>query len=106
MKNLIIESQHISVTDSIKNHINSKLKKKISKYSDLLVGNFLFTIKVDNNTFIAECKTHIKDSQIFSSNKTGNMYQSIDNTIDDIANQIQKKKDLLKNHKTLKKVYY
>ncbi len=93
---LNLSGQHIEITDSLRDHVNSKFEK-LTRHFDHMT-NIHVVLSVEKQRQKAEATVHASGADLFASDENENMYTAIEQLISKLDRQIIKHKDKIKNH--------
>ena len=93
---LNLSGQHVEITDSLRDHVNSKLER-LTRHFDHMT-NVHVILSVEKNRQKAEATIHVSGADLFASDENEDMYTAIDSLISKLDRQIIKHKDKIKNH--------
>jgi len=93
---LNLSGQHIEITDSLRDHVNSKLEK-LTRHFDKM-SNVHVILSVEKDRQKAEATVHVSGADLFASDENQNMYTAIEHLVAKLDRQIIKHKDKIKNH--------
>ncbi len=74
---LNLTGQHIEITDSLRDHVNSKCEKLTRHFNQMT--NVHVILSVEKQRQKAEATIHASGAELFASDESENMYTSIDN---------------------------
>jgi len=93
---LNLSGQHVEITDSLRDHVNSKLER-LTRHFDHMT-NVHVILSIEKNRQKAEATIHVSGADLFASDENEDMYAAIDSLINKLDRQIIKHKDKIKNH--------
>lgn len=94
--NLTISGHHVSITESIRGHVNAKLER-ISRHFDHVIDvNVILTVEKLRQK--AEVTVHVRGKEIFVENEHQDLYVAIDQMAETLDRSILKYKDKLRSH--------
>lgn len=96
---ITITGRHVSVTEAMRSHAEKKVYSLNFDYPKVIDAKVLLDVEKDRHKaeIILHCANHIV---IEADSTTGNMYTSIDETIQKVARQMRKQKTrMLKSHR-------
>lgn len=88
---LTIKGTNVEVTDSLREHIEKRLKK-LQKYSDSIISVDV-TCSTERNWHNVEISLHISAAVFRAEDKSDDMYVSVDGAVDKLEKQLKKQKD-------------
>lgn len=91
-----ITGQHLDITDSLRDYINSKMEK-LERHFDKMT-NVHVILTVEKLRMLAEATIHINGADLFANAENEDMYASIDALIDKLDRQLLKHKEKRSNH--------
>ena len=97
---LEIKGHDVEVTEALRNHINNKIVQHIGKkFNNITTVHVTLTVAKKFQQK-AEAEIHLAGTSkpLFASSESADMYASIDLLSDKITRQVQKHKEMLKNH--------
>jgi putative sigma-54 modulation protein len=93
---LNLTGQHVDITDSLRDHVNSKFEKLKRHFDHMTNVHVILSIEKDRQK--AEATVHAGGAELFASDEGQNMYAAIDSLIAKLDRQIIKHKDKIKDH--------
>ena len=93
---LNLSGQHVEITDSLRDYVNSKLER-LTRHFDHMT-NVHVILSVEKNRQKAEATIHVSGADLFASDENEDMYAAIDSLINKLDRQIIKHKDKIKDH--------
>ncbi len=93
---LNLSGQHIEITDSLRDHVNSKLEKLTRHFDHMTNVHVILSVEKDRQK--AEATVHVSGADLFASDENENMYTAIEHLVAKLDRQIIKHKDKIKNH--------
>lgn len=98
--NIIITGNHLTVTESIKNHTTAAFSSLLENY-DFIVSTNINLSKTNNksNPHKADALLVVKGKEIFASAEGEDMYSVIESLVSKISVQLKKYKEKNKTHK-------
>ena len=95
--NIVIEARHMEVTDSLRQHIESKAEK-LPKYYDNL-HSIEITLDMEADKPLTEIVVHGgRKSTFVAKARNEDMYACVDQCIHKIAEQLRRHKDRVRGH--------
>jgi putative sigma-54 modulation protein len=94
---LNVSGHHIDVTDSLRNHVATKMEK-LERHFDRIT-NMSVILSVEKQRQKAESTIHISGGEIFAEAEHDDLYTAIDMLADKLDRQLIKKKEKTKDHK-------
>lgn len=92
-----ITGRHVTVTDNIKAHINEKLERCLGMFSR--IENVHMILDMEKHDYVVElvlqAANHIR---ISSTEKSENMYDAIDRSVEHAERQMRKQSDRVQDH--------
>jgi putative sigma-54 modulation protein len=95
-----ITFRNMFATDALRNHVQEKLDKVVSKYLDK-VTEVHVTLSLERYLHHADINLHAGHFHVRGKDKCEDMYASIDMAVDKIERQLKKYKERLKSHRPL-----
>lgn len=93
---LNLSGQHVEITDSLRDYVNSKLER-LTRHFDHMT-NVHVILSVEKTRQKAEATIHVSGADLFASDENEDMYTAIDALISKLDRQIIKHKDKIKDH--------
>ncbi|GAC1338087.1 MAG: ribosome-associated translation inhibitor RaiA [Myxococcales bacterium] len=93
-----ITFRNMFATDALRNHVQDKLEKVVSKYLDK-VTEVHVTLSLERYLHHADINLHAGHFHVRGKDKCEDMYASIDMAVDKIERQLKKYKERLKSHR-------
>jgi putative sigma-54 modulation protein len=93
-----ITFRNMFATDALRSHVNEKLAKVVDKYLDKVTEAHV-TLSLERYLHHADINLHAGQFHVRGTEKSEDMYASIDLACDKIERQLKKYKDRLKNHR-------
>jgi len=93
---LNLSGQHIEITDSLRDHVNSKFEKLTRHFDHMTNVHVILTVEKQRQK--AEATVHVSGADLFASDENENMYTAIEHLVAKLDRQIIKHKDKIKNH--------
>jgi putative sigma-54 modulation protein len=93
---LSLSGQHIEITDSLREHVKSKLEKLTRHFDHMTNVHVVLSVEKDRQK--AEATVHVSGADLFASDENENMYTAIEHLVAKLDRQIIKHKDKIKNH--------
>jgi putative sigma-54 modulation protein len=93
---LSLSGQHIEITDSLRDHVKSKLEKLTRHFDHMTNVHVVLSVEKDRQK--AEATIHVSGADLFASDENENMYTAIEHLVAKLDRQIIKHKDKIKNH--------
>ena len=92
-----ITGRHVNVTDNIKAHIDDKLERSLGMFPRIESVRVILAVEKHNNVseIIIQAANHIR---ISSTEKSENMYDAIDRSIEHAERQLRKQRDKVQDH--------
>lgn len=92
-----ITGRHVTVTDNIKAHLNEKLERSIGVFPRVESVHVVLDVEKHNNIseIIVQAADHIR---ITATEKSENLYDAIDRSIEHAERQLRKQRDKVQNH--------
>lgn len=94
--NLNLSGHHVTITPSIRGHVNSKLER-IARHFDHVI-NVNVILSVEKLRQKAEATVHVRGKEIFVENEDQDLYTAIDMMAEKLDRSILKYKDKLRAH--------
>ena len=94
--NFHYSSHNISLTDSLKDHLEDRLIK-LQKHFDRIVDIHV-DVKIEKKNHIAEATIHINGGTLFAKADSHDMYETFNNLTRKLDQQILKHKEKLTDH--------
>ena len=95
--NIVIEARHMEVTNSLRQHVESKAEK-LPKYYDN-IHSIEITLDLEADQPMTEIVVHGgKKSTFVASARNEDMYACIDQCVHKITEQLRRHKDRVRNH--------
>lgn len=93
---LNISGHHVEITDALKIHAQSKLKKIKQHFNQVM--NIHMVLEVDKNIQKAEATLHISGHDLFARAEGDDMYHSINELAKKLDAQVAKYKEKMQKH--------
>jgi len=93
---LNLSGKHVEITDSLREHVNSKFGKLKRHFDQLTNVHVILTVEKERQK--AEATVHASGAELFASDENENMYTAIEHLVAKLDRQIIKHKDKMKNH--------
>lgn len=93
---LSVTGQHLDVTESLRDHITSKMEK-LERHFDKMT-NVHAILSVEKLRMKAEATIHINGANLFANAENEDMYAAIDALIDKLDRQLIKHKEKRSDH--------
>ena len=93
---LNVSGHHVDVTDSLREYVESKIKKTVRHFD--LVSNVQCILTVEKLRHKAEATVHVNGGTIYADNTEGDMYAAIDGLVDKLERRVRKYKEKLVDH--------
>ena len=92
-----ITGRHVNVTDNIKAHIDDKLERSLAMFPRIESVRVILALEKHNNVaeIVVQASSHIRVS---STEKSENMYDAIDRSIEHAERQLRKHRDKVQDH--------
>jgi putative sigma-54 modulation protein len=94
--NLTVSGHHVTVTESIRNHLESKLSKVTRHFDHVIDVNVI--LSVEKLVQKAEVTVHIRGKDIFVESSDTDLYVAIDSLVDKLDRRVLKHKDSVSAH--------
>lgn len=94
---VMITGRHVAVTPALRRYIETRMKR-LERFGGKL-GNAQVVVGVEKYRHIAEASLNLNGVPIQGKVSTNEMYASVDQLIDKISRQVQKRKEKLADHK-------
>ena len=92
-----ITGRHVTVTDNIKAHLNEKLERCLGMFPRIETVHVI--LDMENRDYVAEiviqAANHIR---ISSTEKSENLYDAIDRSLEHTERQLRKQRDKIQDH--------
>ena len=92
-----VTGHHIEVTDSLKDHVESKFEKLERHFDNVTDVHVILTVEKLNQK--AEATVQISGAKLFAEDTQEDMYVAIDNLVDKLDRQIIKHKEKTGSHR-------
>ncbi len=99
---LNVSGHHLEVTDSLREYVESKMKKTARHFD--LVSDVQCILTVEKLRHKAEATVHVNGGTIYADNTEGDMYAAIDGLVDKLERRVRKYKEKLVDHHAKDKV--
>jgi putative sigma-54 modulation protein len=99
--NLTISGHHLEVTQALRNYVTTKLDRITRHFDQVVDIKVLLTIekqKEKERRQRAECKIHVKGSDMFAESSHEDLYAALDELVDKLDRQVGKHKTRLQDH--------
>lgn len=92
-----ITGRHVKVTDNVKNHVNEKLERCMGTFPRIESIRVVLDMEKHDNVseIIVQAADHIR---ISSTEKSENLYDAIDRSIEHAERQMRRQRDKMKEH--------
>ena len=92
-----ITGRHVTVTDNIKTHINEKLERSIGVFPRVEAIHVILDEEKHNKVseIVVQAADHIR---LTATDKSENLYDAIDRSIEHVERQLRKLRDKVLNH--------
>lgn len=94
---IIVTGNHIDVTDSLRNYVNSKFEKLERHFEQ--VSNIHVVLSVEKQRQKVEANLHLPNKDVHAEVEHEDMYAAIDALIDKLDRQVVKHKEKNAHHK-------
>ena len=94
--NINITGHHIDITAAIRDYVQSKLDRVISRYDNVTSTHVI--LSVDKLQQKAEVTLHVRGKDIYADSSEADLYAAIDNLVDKLDRQMVKHKEKISNH--------
>lgn len=94
--NLTVSGHHVTVTESIRNYLESKLSKVTRHFDHVIDVNVI--LSVQKLVQKAEVTVHVRGKDIFVESSDTDLYVAIDSLVDKLDRRILKHKDSVRAH--------
>lgn len=92
-----ITGRHVTVTDNVKDHINDKLERSIGMFPR--VESVHVILEVEKHDQVSEVVIQASDHiRITAKEKSENLYDAIDRSIEHAERQLRKQRDKSQDH--------
>ena len=92
-----ITGRHVTVTDNVKAHLNEKLERCLGMFPR--IESVHVVLDMENRDYVAEivvqAANHIR---ISSTEKSENLYDAIDRSLEHAERQLRKQRDKIQDH--------
>jgi len=92
-----ITGRHVNVTDNIKDHVNGKLERCLEIFPR--IENVHVILDMEKRDYVSElviqAANHIR---VTSTEKSENMYDAIDRSVEHAERQMRKQRDKIQDH--------
>ena len=92
-----VTGHHIEVTESLKDHVESKFEKLERHFDNVTDVHVILTVEKLNQK--AEATVQISGAKLFAEDTQEDMYVAIDNLVDKLDRQIMKHKEKNASHR-------
>jgi putative sigma-54 modulation protein len=99
--NLTISGHHLEVTPALRSYVTSKLDRIMRHFDQVVDVKVLLSVenlKEKESRQRAECKIHVKGSDMFAESAHSDLYAAVDELVDKLDRQVVRHKDRLQNH--------
>jgi putative sigma-54 modulation protein len=92
-----ITGRHVNVTDNVKAHIDEKLERSLGIFPRIETVHVILDMEKRNyvSEVVVQAANHIR---ISATEKSENMYDSIDRAIEHAERQLRKQRDKVQDH--------
>ena len=92
-----ITGRHVTVTDNIKAHLDEKIERSIGVFPRVESVHVILDVEKHNNVseIIVQASDHIR---ITATEKSENLFDAIDRSIEHAERQLRKQRDKVQNH--------
>ena len=95
--NIEITTQHVELTDALRDHVEKKLSKlDVHMHT---ISTVHVTLKIENHDQIAEVRAVVPGNQFLAEASSEDLYKSIDLVEDKLVKQLTKHKEKLTDHR-------
>lgn len=91
-----VTGQHLDITDSLRDYVNTKLAK-LERHIDTVTNGHV-VLSVEKLRQKAEATIHINGANLFAEAEDENMYAAIDALTDKLDRQVKKHKEKRSDH--------
>ncbi len=95
---ITISGRHLTVTDAMKQHVESKLNPVIEAAPHLKITSAKVILEMEKSRCKAEIVLNMKHHDMEAVSETYDMYQAIDMSVEKIDTQIRKLIDKVQDH--------
>ena len=99
--NLTISGHHLEVTPALRTYVTSKLDRITRHFDQVVDVKVILTVekqKEKERRQQAECNIHVKGSDMFAKCAHADLYAAVDALADNLYRQVERHKQLVKNH--------
>jgi len=93
---LNLTGQHIDITDSLRNYIESKFERLQRHFDNMTNTHVILTVEKERQK--AEATINANRGRLFAEAEHKDMYAAIDSLIDKLDRQVKKHKEKLTDH--------
>ena len=93
---LNVSGHHVEVTDSLRDYVETKIKK-VERHFDM-VSDVNCILTVEKLRHKAEATVHVNGGTIYADNIEEDMYAAIDGLVDKLDRRVRKHKEKLVDH--------
>ena len=92
-----ITGRHITVTDNVKDHINEKLERCLDMFPRIETVRVILDMEKRDyvSEIVVQAANHIR---VTSTEKSENMYDAIDRSVEHAERQLRKQRDKVQDH--------
>ena len=92
-----ITGRHVKVTDNIKTHLNEKLERCLGMFPRIETVHVILDMQKRDyvSEVIIQAASHV---HVTSTEKSENMYDAIDRSVEHAERQLRKQRDKVQNH--------
>ena len=92
-----ITGRHVNVTDNIKDHVDEKLERCLGMFPRIETVHVI--LDMENRDYVAEVVVQAAGHvRISSTEKSENMYDAIDRSVEHAERQMHKQRDKVQDH--------
>jgi putative sigma-54 modulation protein len=99
--NLTISGHHLEVTPALRNYVTTKLDRITRHFDQVVDIRVLLTVekqKEKERRQRAECKIHVKGSDMFAESSHHDLYAALDELVDKLDRQVVSHKTRMQEH--------
>jgi putative sigma-54 modulation protein len=99
--NLTISGHHLAVTPALRSYVTTKLDRITRHFDQVVDIKVLLTVekqKEKERRQRAECRIHVKGSDMFAESSHHDLYAALDELVDKLDRQVNRHKTILQDH--------